>query len=297
MRTRRWAPLALLVVVAVTAGGCGGGTKKVAGESLPVPVFPAGTAMAAIQSKGRLVVGTKFDQPGFGQKNPTNGKVEGFDVEIAKLMAVGIFGGNLSSAGSKIQYVEAVSKNREPFLQNRNVDIVVATYTINPARKQVVDFGGPYFEAHQDIMVKKGDDSIKSVTDLNGKKVCTAKGSTSEKNLRAQAPQADLSTLFDTYSQCAEALTDGRVAAVSTDSPILAGLVQAGNGTFKLVDKPFTDEPYGIGLKKGDAALKAFINQRLIKIEESGEWRSAFARTLGRLGLPTPEPPHIDTAP
>src|SRR5205807_5196131 len=135
----------------------------------------------------------------------------GFDVEIAKLIAVGIFGGTPASAKNKINFVEAVSKNREPFIQNGTVDIVVATYTINDTRKQVVDFAGPYFIAHQDIMVKKDDNSIKSVTDLNGKKVCSAQGSTSIKNLQEKAPQADTSITFDTYSKCAEALTDGRV--------------------------------------------------------------------------------------
>ena len=161
---------------------------------------------------------------------------------------------------------------------------------------QVVDFAGPYFLAKQDIMVKKDDNSIKSVTDLNGKKVCTVKGSTSEKNVRAKAPTADI-VLFDTYSQCAEALTDGRVVAETTDNTVLAGLVQASNGAFKLVGAPFSDEPYGIGLKKGDQPFRDFLNNRLQAIEKSGQWNTAFRDTLGKLGLPTPQPPAIDRYP
>lgn len=288
--------MALGLLLAVTAAGCG--DDKKAASTTPTtataaPTFPAGSTMAAIQAKGKLVVGTKFDQPGFGQKNPTTGQVEGFDVEIAKLIATGIFGGTTESVTPKIEFVEAVSKNREPFIQNGNVDIVVATYTINDTRKQVVDFAGPYFVARQDIMIKTDDSSIKSVTDLDGKKVCTVKGSTSEKNVRAKAPQADV-VLFDTYSQCAEALTDGRVVAVTTDNTILAGLAQQSNGAFKLVGAPFSDEPYGIGLKKGDDAFRAFLNDQIAKMEANGQWANAFAATLGKLNLATPEPPQID---
>jgi glutamate transport system substrate-binding protein len=295
MRKRRLLVATIVAVaLALVATACGkSGKKSTTATTAAAPKFAAGTTMAALQSKGKIVVGTKFDQPGFGLKNPTTGQVEGFDVEIAKLVAVAIFGGNTRSVASKVEFVEAVSKNREPFIQNGNVDVVVATYTINDTRKQVVDFAGPYFVAKQDIMVKKDDNSIKSVTDLNGKKVCTVKGSTSEKNVRAKAPTADV-TLFDTYSQCAEALTDGRVVAETTDNTILAGLVQSSNGAFKLVGAPFSDEPYGIGLKKGDQAFRDFLNNRLQTIYRNGQWATAFRDTLGKLGLATPQAPTLD---
>jgi len=229
----------------------------------------------------------KFDQPGFGLKNPTSGEVEGFDVEIAKLLVAAI------GEDVKIEFVESVSKNREPFIQDGTVDMVVATYTINDTRKQVVDFAGPYFVARQDIMVKSDNDDIKSVDDLNDKKVCSVKGSTSEKNLTAKAPQAALTSL-DTYSQCAEELTDGRVDAVTTDNTILAGLVEASAGAFKLVEAPFSDEPYGIGVKKGDDAFRTFINDQLEELFDNDEWAKAFESTLGEIGLKTPEPPKVD---
>ncbi|MEO6121761.1 MAG: glutamate ABC transporter substrate-binding protein [Acidimicrobiales bacterium] len=262
-----------------------------------LPKFDAGTTMAKLQTAGKMVVGVKFDLPGFGLKNPTTSEVEGFDVEIAKLLGAAIFGGTAEEAGAKIEFVEAISKNREPFLQNGTVNLVVSTYTINDARKALVSFAGPYFVARQDIMVKASDTSITKVEDLNGKKVCTVKGSTSEKNVRAKAPQADV-LLFDLYSQCAEALGDGRVVAVSTDNTILAGLVQAragqGGDPFKLVKAPFSDEPYGVGLAKGDEAFRAFLNDRLEEIFASGEWAAAFASTLGQIGLETPPTPTVD---
>lgn len=303
MRKQRWfvAPLLALSLLAAACGDSDDSTTDTtaAGDTtttqaaLAVPTFAAGSAMEALQKKGKLVVGTKFDQPGFGLKNPTSGEVEGFDAEVAKLVAVGIFGGTVDDVASKVEFVEAVSKTRESLISNGTVDYVVATYTINDERKQLVGFAGPYFVAQQDIMTKADDSAINSVTDLDGKKVCTVKGSTSEKNVIAKAPKAEL-LLFDTYSQCAEALTDGRVVAVTTDNTILAGLVNASNDAFKLIKAPFSDEPYGIGVKKESADLRNFVNDRLEEIYASGEWASAFEDTLGSIGLDTPEPPAVN---
>lgn len=284
--------IALAIGLALMAAACGDDTSSTTttteqGSTTTQAAFEAGSTMARIKDAGTIKIGVKFDQPGFGLKNPTTGEVEGFDVEIAKLIIEAI------DPDVKIEFVESVSKNREPFLQDGTVDMVVATYTINDTRKQVIDFAGPYFVAQQDIMVKADDTSITSVEDLNGAKVCTVKGSTSEKNLLAKAPQADV-TLFDTYSQCAEAMTDGRVVAVTTDNTILAGLVDASDGAFKLIEAPFSDEPYGLGVKKDDDAFRSFINDRLEEIFENGDWASAFESTLGQIGLKTPEPPKVD---
>lgn len=303
MKQRGWIA-ALLIVAGLLAGACGKSdspavdsksSSSTTGRSdTAPPKFAAGSTMAALQAKGKIVVGTKFDQPLFGLKNPVSGDVEGFDVEMAKLIAVGIFGGTPESVKSKIEFKETVSKNREAFIQDGSVDFVVATYTINDTRKQVVDFAGPYYVAGQDIMVKADDTSIKGVTDLNGKKVCSVAGSTSIKNLQEKAPQADLSTSFDKYSLCAEALGDGRVQAVSTDNIILLGLVKDNPGKFKLVKSTFTTEPYGIGVKKGDEAFRTFLNDRLEAIEKNGEWKKAFDATIGLSGEKAPEPPKVD---
>lgn len=303
MKRARWW-IALLAVLAIFAAACGddedptvaGGEGDDASTTTTQdgpPEFEAGTKMAELQEAGKIRVGVKFDQPGFGLKNPTTNEVEGFDVEVAKLIAAAIFGGEPDEQDDKIEFIESVSKNREPFIQEDRVDIVIATYTINDARKQVIDFAGPYFVAKQDIMVMADNDEIKDVSDLNGKKVCTAKGSTSEKNVRAKAPQAEV-VLFDVYSQCAEEMTNGRVDAVTTDNTILAGLVSASNGEYKLVEAPFSDEPYGIGLAKGDQDFRDFLNDTLEEIYENGDWATAFEATLGKIGLKTPEPPEVD---
>ncbi len=282
----------VLGLVLVFAGACGDDDDKAstatttAGDS-----FPAGSTMARLKDAGKAIVGVKFDQPGFGLKNPTTGAIEGFDIEIAKLIAAAI------DPELEITFVESVTRNRQPFIIEGKVDFVVATYTINEERKLEVDFAGPYFEAQQDILVKTADTTIKSVADLKGKKVCTAKDSTSYKNLINPAiggMKASDVTAYDTYSECTEALTDGRVVAVSTDNTILDGLVRASNGAFKKVGKPFSTEPYGIGVKLGDDVFREFINDTLEETYANGKWKTAFEATLGKIPIDVTEPPKVN---
>src|SRR3954466_3864248 len=250
---------------------------------------PAGSTMAQLAEAGTITVGTKFDQPGFGLANP-QGVPEGFDVEVAKIVA-----GGLGIAPEGIEWKETVSANRESFIQNGDVDIVVATYTINDARKQLIDFAGPYYVAGQDIMVATGNPlGIEGPDDLAGKNVCSVEGSTPAQNIRDKYPQAQL-TLFDVYSKCADALTNGQVDAVTTDNVILTGLVAGNPDGFELVGNPFTEEPYGIGLAKGDQAFRDFINDTLEESFEDGSWADAWDATAGAIsGQEAPEPPTVD---
>ena len=275
--------LALSLALAACGGDDEGGETTSGGAS-----FAEGTTMARLNQAGTVTVGTKFDQPLFGLKN-LEGKPEGFDVEIAKLIA-----GELGIAADKVNFIESVSANREPFIQQDKVDFVVATYTINDKRKQVVDFAGPYYVAGQDIMVAKGNpEAIAGPDDLAGKKVCSVTGSTPAENIRTNYPDAQL-TEFDVYSKCAEALKNGQVQAVTTDNVILLGLISQDPDAFELVGKPFTEEPYGIGLKKGDTAFRGFINDTLDKLYQDGRWQAAWDATAGKVATETPTPPTID---
>ena len=190
--------------------------------------------------------------------------------------------------------MESVSANREPFIQQDKVDFVVATYTINDKRKEVVDFAGPYYEAGQDIMVAKGNpEGIGGPDDLAGKKVCSVTGSTPAENIRTNYPDADL-TEFDVYSKCAEALKNGQVQAVTTDNVILLGLISQDEESFELVGEPFTKEPYGIGVKKDDTEFRNFINDTLQKAFDDGRWLAAWDATAGKVAPDKPTPPTID---
>ena len=251
--------------------------------------FEPGSTMAAIVEAGELRVGTKIDQPGFGLAN-TAGEPEGFDVEIAKLIAA-----KMGLSEDQVTFTETVSANREPFLQNGQVDMVVATYTINDTRKQVVDFAGPYYEAGQDIMVAAGNpENIEGPEDLAGKSVCSVEGSTPAENIRTNYPEAEL-VLYDAYSKCADDLRNGNVDAVTTDNVILTGFVAGDPESFELVGNPFTEEPYGIGLPKGQDDFRDFINDVLEESFEDGSWAEAWDRTAGAItGQEAPEPPQVD---
>jgi glutamate transport system substrate-binding protein len=296
MRITRFA--AGLAALGVVLTGCsseaGNQAADSAGESSAAvetdASFEAGTTMARLNEAGAITIGTKYDQPGFGLLNPTTNVPEGFDVEMGKLIAA-----KLGIPEDGIEWTETVSANRESFIQNGQVDIVVATYTINDTRKEVVDFAGPYYEAGQDIMVAKGNpEGIEGPEDLAGKNVCSVEGSTPAENIRTQYPEAQL-TLFDVYSKCADALTNGQVDAVTTDNVILTGLVAGNKEGFELVGNPFTKEPYGIGLAKGDDDFRTFINDTLEESFDDGSWADAWDRTAGAIsGTEAPTPPTID---
>jgi glutamate transport system substrate-binding protein len=295
MRITRYA--AGLAAFGVVLAGCsseaGNQAEDQTGSSAEVnenAQFDEGTTMADLAEQGSIKIGTKFDQPGFGLQNPSTNQPEGFDVEIGKIIAA-----ELGIKAEDIEWVESVSANREQFIQNGDVNLVIATYTINDERKKLVDFAGPYYVAGQDIMVAKGNpEGIKGPDDLAGKNVCSVEGSTPAQNIRDKYPDAKL-TLFDVYSKCADALGNGQVDAVTTDNVILTGLVAASDGKFELVDNPFTEEPYGIGLEKGDDDFRNFVNDVLEQSFEDGSWADAWDRTAGQItGQEAPEPPTVD---
>ncbi|TFD69872.1 glutamate ABC transporter substrate-binding protein [Cryobacterium gelidum] len=277
---------AIALAGALVLSGCT--DSGAAPEAAPVekaPEFAAGTTMADLAAAGTMTIGTKFDQPLFGLRGPGDIPV-GFDVEIGKLIAA-----KLGIAPDKIKWTETVSANREPFIQNGQVDLVVATYTINDTRKQVVSFAGPYYSAGQDLLVLAGNpDSIQGPEDLTDKPVCTVSGSTSEKNIAAYTTNV---IATDTYSNCLGPLRSGEVVAVTTDNVILAGIADQNEGEFEVVNNPFTEEPYGIGLALEDTEFRTFINDVLEESYKDGAWVDAWKSTAGKV-LDTPEPPAVD---
>jgi glutamate transport system substrate-binding protein len=280
--------MALLLALALVAAACGDDDDDPAvGAGDGAIEHPAGSTMARLAEAGSITVGTKFDQPLFGLQDPRTEDVEGFDVEIARLIAERI--GDVD-----VTFVETPSAIRETAIQDGTVDMVVATYTINDKRKEVIDFAGPYYVAGQDILVKKTNTTITGVDSLAGKKVCTVQGSTSLTNVQKSAPQADVSITFDKYSLCVEALKDSRVEAVTTDNVILLGFINDDPTNLKLVNKPFTTEPYGIGVKKGDTAFRTFINDTLEQAYKDGSWKKAWDDTAGKTGEAAPTPPPVN---
>ncbi|HET8778857.1 MAG TPA: glutamate ABC transporter substrate-binding protein, partial [Agromyces sp.] len=277
MKRMRIALVAAAAASALALAGCAGGgggdaTEPAAEET--APTFEAGTTMAELAEAGTITVGTKFDQPLFGLVGPS-GVPEGFDVEIAKIIA-----SELGIIEDNIEWVETVSANREPFIENGQVDIVVATYTINDKRKEVVSFAGPYYMAGQSILVLADNDDIESEEDLVGQNVCSVTGSTPAAKL---AEIGAVPVLTDTYTNCLEPLRSGQVVAVSTDNVILAGLAAQNEGEFKVVGEPFTDEPYGIGVALDDTEFRMWINDVLEASYEDGRYEEEWNSTAGTI--------------
>ena len=258
-------------------GGGGGG-----GQTEEAQQFPAGSTMAKIQDRGEITIGVKYDVPPFGLKNPQSGEIEGFDVDMGNLIA--------EELGVEPKFVEAISDNRIPFLQQGEVDLILSTMTINQERDTEIEFSEPYYVARGRILVP-GDSDIKGVKDLAGKKVCTALGSTYEETLREQAPDADL-TLVDTYSECLELLQNGAIDAISTDDVILTGMIIQ-DDTLKMVGDELTTEPYGAGIKEGDKEFQKFVSDTLEAAQADGRWEESFQEWVGQYTNQQTPPPDM----
>lgn len=301
LRTRRILAACAVLLLAVLAAACGKeGSPPVKGpkpEQLPVYKvdtafrLPASPTWTKAKKRGYLRVGAKEDQPYLGEKDPATGVYSGFDIEIAKMMAA-----SLGFDPKTIHFKTIASANRETALQNGQIDYYVGTYTINDMRKKLVGFAGPYFMAGQGLLVRTDEHDINGPQDLAGKTVCSAAGSTPYQRIAADYPKAIL-VAYDTYSICVDNLLTYQVDAVTTDDAILLGFAAKAPKEMKVVGKPFSQEPYGIGVPRSDNALRFALNDALEANEKNGNWKKAFEATLGLSGVPAPTPPPIDRYP
>ena len=285
----RWIAILALALGVLVASGCGddddeggGGSAATATTPAEKQTFAAGTTMAKLQEAGEITIGVKFEVAPFGFKNVQTGEVEGFDIDVAKAIAADL--------GAKPKFIEALSDNRIPFLKDGTADLILSTMTINAERDEEIDFSEPYFIARGRILVKKSDDSIKSVKDLEGKRVCTALGSTYEETLKKQAPKAK-TTLVDGYSECLEAIQNGSVDAVSTDDVILTGMIIQDDSLKLVGGEELTTEPYGVGIKEGDKAFQTFVNESVQKFKDDGRWATSYEKWVGQYTNEKQDPP------
>jgi len=284
----RWIAILALALGVLVASGCGDDDDEGGGGSAATTTpavkrtFTAGSTMAKLQKAGEITIGVKFEVAPFGFKNVQTGEVEGFDIDVAKAIAADL--------GAKPKFIEALSDNRIPFLKDGTADLIISTMTINAERDEEIDFSEPYFIARGRILVKKSDNSITSVANLDGKRVCTALGSTYEETLKKQAPKAK-TTLVDGYSECLEAIQNGSVDAVSTDDVILTGMIIQ-DDSLKLVGGPeLTTEPYGVGIKEGDSGMQDFVNESIKKFKDDGRWAKSYEKWVGQYTNEEQEPP------
>jgi ABC-type amino acid transport substrate-binding protein len=293
---------AALALLTAACGGGGSGTAspsaapKASATAAAKPQFELASYMYSLQTKGKLRVGTREDNIPFGVKNPQTGKFEGFDVDVVREFAKAIFGKDADADPDKfIDFVAVVSATRIPTLTDNKADIIAATFTINDERLKQIDFTSVYVRTGQKILVKKSTTNINSVTDLNGKTVCTAKGSTSEQNITKQAKDAKL-LLLDTYAPCLIALQQGQADAISTDETILFGLVKQDPNT-KIVGGYFSDEPYGIGVAKDAGSTRRvgfvpFLNKVIADMIADGRWAALYKKHITPVSGDLKDGPH-----
>jgi len=265
--------LALAAAATLSLAGCSSGDDdNDAGATSDTSASSSGGA------EGTVKIGIKFDQPGLGYQDGS--EYTGFDVDVAKYVA-----GKLGYGEDQIEWVQSPSAQRETLLQNGQVDMIFATYSINDKRKEVVSFAGPYFVAGQDLLVAADDDSITGPEDLEGKNLCSVTGSTSAQRIKDEYATGTNLLEQPGYAECVTALTAGTVDAVTTDDIILAGLaaVPANKGKVKVVGNPFSEENYGVGIPK-DSDKCEDINAAITEMIDDGTWKKLLDKNVGASG-------------
>ncbi len=282
------AAVGLSFLLAACGGGSDDGHIDVSGIDKASDL--SGTP-AQLADAGKIKIGVKVDQPGIGYKEPGADVPLGIDIEMGRIIAA-----RLGIDEDNIEWIETVSDNREPFLQNGTVDIVIASYSITDDRRSVVGQAGPYYVTGQQLLVRAEDeDTITGPEALSGVKVCSVEGSTSLQ--RVEDEYGAQPVPFSTYSECVDQLENKTADAVTTDGAILLGYAADDPDNLKVVGEPFSEERYGIGYQKDDAEMCAFLNETLENAYDDGTWADAFEATLGQSGVETPDAPAVDPCP
>jgi glutamate transport system substrate-binding protein len=294
MRFIRTKALVAATGLALSLAACGDAGEDTEGPDVEVAEnaadeFEDGTRMKELAEAGSIKIGVKYDQPGLGFKDAASDVPTGFDVEMAKVLAADL--GLDPENPDEVEWVETISDNREPFLQDGTVDLVLASYSITDERRQVVGQAGPYLVTGQQLLVA-ADSDIEDVADVKGEEVCSVTGSTSLDNIEAEGAKP---VGFDTYSECVEKVLDGTVSAMSTDGTILAGYAAQNEGELKVVGEEFSEERIGVGYSQDYPEMCQWIVDTITEAYEDGTYEEAFEATLGPSGVEVPELPEMDS--
>lgn len=254
----------------------------------PMPAagaMPEGSTMAAIQERGRLIVGVSADSYLLASRNPLSGEIEGFDIDMAKAVAQAILGDE-----DAIQLRVITAGDRIPVLEAGEVDIVARNMTMTCSRWEQIGFSEEYYRSGQKILVRLGSE-ITGLDTLAGHKVCAPNGTSSMENLIRLAPEAEPVGALN-HTGCLVLFQEGAVDAITGDDTVLAGLASQDPYAVVLEGEAFSEEPYGIGVPQDATDLAAFINGVLEQMRADGQWQAAydrwFAPTLGEGSQPTP---------
>lgn len=259
------------------------GSLRPAGP-LPEPGrMPAGSTMAGIVERGRLIVAVGPDSYLLNFRNPETGQLEGFDIDIVGDITEAIFGDR-----GRVTYRQLDLPGRLAAAGSGQVDLVISTTTITCRRREQVDFSAVYYQAQQRVLANRGS-GITTLDSLTGKRVCAARGSTSLQEILA-TPSGPVPVGVTGVTDCLVMLQLGEVDAVSTDDTVLAGLAAQDPRT-EIVGMPFHEEPYGIAINPATPDLVRFVNAVLADRVEDGRWQASYQRWLQAALGPPPAPP------
>lgn len=244
----------------------------IASFSLLSIITIANADISEIKKKNKLVVGVKDSLYPFGFVNERSRKLEGYDIDFVKQIA--------DKMKVDLELKPVTSANRIPLLTEENVDLLACTMTITPDREKQINFSYPYFISKQKFIVKKR--TVKKLKDLEGKKIGTTKGSTSEINVANSVPSAKILS-FDDYPQAFLALQQGKVFAITTDESILAGILSKSTkkASYELTSFDISKEPYGIGVNKKNPELLKMVNNIILEMEKKGKATEIFNKWFG----------------
>lgn len=246
------------------------GTLLVA-TTLSVSAF-ANSSVEQLQKNGKVRIGVFSDKPPFGYVDK-EGKNQGFDVEIAKAVSKDLLG-NENAA----EFVLVEAANRVEYLQSNKVDIILANFTVTPARKEVVDFAKPYMQVALGVVSKEGA-VITDVKQLEGKTLLVNKGTTADAYFTKNFPNVKL-LKFEQNTETFEALRDGRADALAHDNTLLFAWAKENPG-FTVGIKNLGDQDFiAAAVKKGNTSLLNWLDAEFEKLGKSGQLKQAYDKTL-----------------
>lgn len=240
-----------------------------------------GAAVREIKARGRLVVGVSADTLLMGARNPISGRIEGFDIDMVRLVAKQLLGDE-----DAIQFRVITSAQRLDVLESHEVDLVARAFTMNCERWETIAFSAEYLHAGQKVLVTR-DSPATGIADLGGARVCAPEGTTTIDRL-AQFPDVT-AVPSPTHTGCLVLFQQGKADAITGDDTILAGFA-AQDPYAKVVGDAISDEPYGIGVAKDRPDLVRYVNAVLDRAKKDGTWAQRYERWLTPLGA-APEPP------
>lgn len=223
-----------------------------------------------VKESRSITWGIRADTRLFGLTNIKTGKIEGFEIDLAKALTKQMLGKD-----AQAKFLTTTANTRVPLLKNHNIDAVLATMTITKERAKQVDFTNSYFPAGSSLLVAKNS-KITNVRQLNGKTVLAVKGTTAVDDVHKFAPKAKV-LQYDDYGQAMSALKAHQGVALTTDNGLLAGIAQENPG-YKLVGGVYVNAPYGIAVNKGQKSMVKHLNKALAELKQNG----TYARLINK---------------